>query len=347
MLKNEVINRVIVESSEGDRAFLLLEGDIFVEKADVYIFNTYKNDSGMLLKKLKEQFVEEEIPETPFYFSPDGTEVGRIKLKNGRTILMLHPDLADGELIQVDRYQSIMHTVFASLHALENFGEDFETVAFPVLLRNCLANIYPDAVRILIEKSTAWLKESDNPRSIKYVLYENGDAAIWNDNLNKVLDRRVVHIDEFSDLRHYKNKALSILQLIDKRFPSWEDTLLPIQNALQRKDFRPEVVAAFSRKLLEVYCFEKLKEDTALHDRSLDGCLKYMRENTVLSEWDIQTLYLVRSFGNPSIHRPDPVVGPIKMGEKDVTVLLLCLCKLLELLYKQISEQYLFTFHES
>jgi hypothetical protein len=347
MLKNGLINRVIVESSEGDRAFLLLEGDIFLEQADVYIFNTYSNDSGMLLKKLKEYYHEEEIPENPFYFSPDGTKVGRVKLKNGRTILILHPEVVDGELIQAERYQSIMHTVFASLHALEIFGEDFETVAFPVLLRNSLSNIYPEAVKILIEKSTSWLKESENTKTIKYVLYENGDDAIWNDHLNMVLDRRVVPIDEFSDLYQYKNKALSILQLIDKRFPSWEDTMLPIQNALQRKDFRPEVVAAFSRKLLEVFCLEKVKDDAALHDRSLEGCLKYIRENSLLNQWEIQTLYLVRSFGNPSIHRPEPVMGPIKMSEKDVTILLLSLCKLLELLYEQISEQYLFTIHES
>lgn len=347
MLKNELINRVIVESSEGDRAFLLLEGDIFREQADVYIFNTYKNDNGMLLHQLKEHYHEEEIPETPFYFSPDGTRVGKVKLKNGRTILILHPEVVDGERIQADRYQSIMHTVFASLHALEIYGENAETVAFPVLLRNSLSDIYPDAVKILIEKSTSWLKESEHTKTIKYVLYENGDDAIWNDNLNHVLDRRVVAIDEFSDLHQFKNKALSILQMIDKRFPSWEDTILPIQNALQRKDFRPEVVAAFSRKLLEVYCLEKVKDDAALHDTSLDGCLKYLREKSLLPQWEIQTLYLVRSFGNPSIHRPDPVMGPIKMSEKDVTILLLSLCKLLELLYEQISENYLFTIQEN
>ena len=336
MLKNELKNRVIVESLEGDRAFLLFKGDIFSERADVYIFNSYKGNSGMLLEELKKRYQMEVIPETPFYFSTDGKKVGKIKLDDGRIILVLHSELVEYEAITIEQYQSFMETVFTSLTALESFGEQFETVAFPVLLRNALSNIYTEAVKVLIEKATQWLKESEHTTTIKYVLYENGDARIWNDNLNQVLGRRAINITEFPDLVHYKNKALSILQQLDQRFTYWEDTLLPLQNALQSRDFRPEVVAAFSRKLLEVYCQERSRAE-GNNEEGLEGYLHYIRQNKLLNPWVMQTLYQIRSFGNPSIHRPDPLFGPKNMSEQDVTVLLICLCKLLELLYELVS----------
>ncbi|MEI2363394.1 hypothetical protein [Priestia megaterium] len=341
-MKNEVKNRVIVESDGGDRAFLLLEGDIFRERADVYIFNSYKNDIGMLLHTLRDHY-QEELPESPFYFSPDGTVVNRINLKDGRVILVLHSEMIEHTALTAEQYNNFIKIVFTSLTALESYGEKFETIAFPVLLRNSLNNIYSEAVEILIEASTYWLKMSDHTKLIKYVLFENGDAELWNEKLNLVLGRSVMDIHEFSELRQYRDRALSILKQIDNKYIFWEDTLLPIQDSLQRNDFRPEVVAAFSRKLLEVYCYEMGKAD-GKHNGSLEECLSYMRNNRLLNQWDIQTLYQIRSFGNPSIHRPDPVIGPKGMNEKDVTILLIDLCKLLELLYEFVSANHAFTF---
>ncbi|MCP2033523.1 hypothetical protein L1279_000506 [Planomicrobium sp. HSC-17F08] len=340
MPKNEVKNRVIVETPEGDRAFLLLEGDIFQERADVYVFNSYSGDSGMLMDKLKEQYRQEKIPEMPFYFSKDGTKVGKITLEDGRIILMLHSNLMEHEAISSAQYNSFIENVYTSLTALETIGKRFETVAFPILLRNGISAIYPEAIKILVEKSTRWLKSSENTKAVKYVLYESGDAKLWNENLNAVLGRRAVNIDQSPELYQYKNKVLSILQLLDKKLPYWEDTLLPIRNALQQKEFRPEVVAAFSRKLLEVYCSDL--SGATNHFQRLDDYLQYLQKNKLLNIWDVQTLYQIRSFGNPSIHRPTTIIGPQSMDEKDTAILLICLYRLLEMIYESQNRKYPF-----
>lgn len=337
--KNVLKNRVIVESKEGDRSFLLLEGDIFAERADVYIFNTYKGNSGILLRELKNRCQKDELYESPFYFSANTSRVGKIKLDDGRTILMLHSELAEQEDITIEQYEIQLNTVFTSLTALESLGKRFETVAFPILLRNSLSNIYTKAVGSLIEKATQWLKESEYVSTIKYVLYEKGDAEVWDEHLNKALGRRMMNAAEFSDILHYRDKALSMLSQIDQRYIHWGDTLLPIQNALQSKKFSPEVVAAFSRKFLEVYCFEKNKME-GRHKDGLDDYLKFMRQNKLLNPFVMQNLYQIRSFGNPSIHRPNPLKGRKVMNEKDVTILLICLCKLLELLNELLAEEH-------
>lgn len=336
--KNELKNRVIVESAEGDRTFLLFQGDIFSESADVYIFNSYVGNNGSLIKRLSEIFGQEEIPETPFYFSKDGKKVGKIKLDDGRIILVLHSDLEEHEPITVEQYESFIEIVFTSLTALESFEGKFETVAFPVLLRNSLKVIYAEAVKVLIEKATLWLKQSEHTTTIKYVLYESGDAKVWNDNLNRVLGRKVLNTPEFSNVLIYKNKVLSFLQLIDQRLPFWRDTIQPLQNTLKGRSFSPEVVAAFSRKLLEVFCQERIRLNR-VHEKEqdLDGYLHYLRKNQLLNPWDIQVLFQIRSFGNPSIHRPDPLLGPKVMSEHDVTILFICLCRLIELLHDLIN----------
>lgn len=327
--ENILINRVNIESPRGDKAFLIFEGDIFKEQADVYIFNSYKGKSGTLVDQLKEKY---ELEETPFYFGNDGTEVSKIKW-DGKWILLLHSDLIEFEPITVGQYESLLQLVFASLTALESYGERIETVAFPVLFRNGLSNIYLDAVKVLIEKSTLWLKQADGTMTIKYMLYEKGDKEIWSDHLNEVLGRRMIDPKKSLELLHFKNRALALIEKFDSRLTFWDDTILPIKNSLLNEDFSPEVVAAFARKLLEVYCHERSKAEQGKPE-NLDAYLAYLRQNKILNRWDMQTLYQIRSFGNPSVHRPDPLFGQLTMDEKDVTILLICLCKLLEMLHE-------------
>jgi hypothetical protein len=347
MRKNKIKNRVIVESFKGDRAFLLLEGDIFIEPADTYVFNTYKNMdmevSGSLIDRLRDLYQQDEISDTPFYFTKNGVTVNRLQLDKGRNVLLLHSGLFEHENLSLEQYKTFIEIVFTSLTALEAYGERLETIAFPVLLRNGLTSIYRDAIKILVEKATEWLKTSDSTKVIKYVLYEDGDADKWNDHLDHVLGRTVIKVNESSELRQYQNKALSILQRFNPNVAYWNDTLLPIQDALQRKDFRPEVLAAFSRKLLEVYSHD-LNEVDGNEASSLEGNLSIIRKkNKELTEWDIQMLYQIRSFGNPSIHRTDQLVGPSTMNEKDVMILLICLCRLLEIVYEFVTNKYTFS----
>lgn len=332
MAINKLKNRMIVENPSGDRAFLLLEGDIFQERAEVYIFNAYQNDGGKLIEDLKEVYGVDKIHETPFYSAPNGITVAKIKMDNGRVILILRTNLVEYEGISVDQYKSFIDIVYTSLMAIETMGEKFESIAFPVLFRNGISEIYPEAIKILAEKSTEWLKKSASTKAIKMVLYDKSDAEMWSENLNNVLGRKTIDSQDKVMLNQFKHKAMVILQSMSKKLPYWEDTLLPLRDSLQRQDFRPEVIAAFSRKLLEVFCIELCKTH-GNHSNSLEDALKYIRFNSLLNGWAVQNLYQIRSFGNPSIHRSETVFGPKSMNDRDVAILLIDVCKLLELIY--------------
>lgn len=346
MAVNKVKNRVIVENPAGDRAFILLEGDIFQERAEVYVFNAYHHDGGKLLADLRQMYGFDEIIETPFYCAPNGATVAKVRLASGRIILILRTELIEHKQISAGDYKTFIDIVFTSLMALETMGDKFESIAIPVLFRNGIAAIYPEAIKILAEKSTEWLKKSDNTKAIKMVLFKENDAEIWSENLNDVLGRRTVDSREQASLNDFKHRALTTLQLMSKKLPYWEDTLLPLQEAVDRRDFRPEVIAAFSRKLLEVYCIE-LCNTKGGQSGSLDAALKYIRNNALLNAWEIQNLYQIRSFGNPSIHRSETLIGPIAMNDRDITILLINVCRLLDMIYDFANVTHPYQFNEN
>lgn len=333
MNKAKLLNRVIIETNNGDRAFLLLEGDIFSEPADVYLFNSYQNDtdgfSGSLVERLKQRTGENKIVEKPFYFSKDGITVGKIAIDNGNHVLLLHTNLVEYEAITLKQYKTFIDIVFTSLTALEGYGVYFETVAFPVLIRNGLQECYEEAIAILIGKAMDWLKVAESTKVLKYILFRDGDANLWNDALNQALGRSVMNIHESSEVRHYQNDVLSWLKRFPRYSSYWEDTLLPIHNALQRDEFRPEVLAAFSRKLVEVFTYDLCKQN-GIESLSLEDSFKQIKIHNLLDEWKLQILRQIRAFGNPAIHRPNPLIGPRTPKEKDVVILLVCLCRLLE-----------------
>ncbi|MFK4997137.1 hypothetical protein ACI2OX_04680 [Bacillus sp. N9] len=254
----------------------------------------------------------------------------------------MHTEIVEYESITLEQYQLYIDAVFTSLQALEAYGYHFESIALPVLLRNGIQSIHEEAIKRLIENAAAWLKTSAHTKVIKYVLYKDHDSRLWNDHLDKVLGRKIAHVNKESTI--YRNQVLSLLQRFDQNIPYWNDTLLPIRNALERKDFRPEVLAAFSRKLLEVFCHDFNKAQNS-SETTLDGYLAFIRKNKLLNEWDIQTFYQIRSFGNPSIHRPDPVIGPKSMNENDITILLLSLYKLLTIVHEFVQTKYTYSFY--
>lgn len=333
-MNNEVKNCVIVETAAGDSTFFLQEGDIFQTRADVYIFNSYRSNESMLIHQLQQHFQLDTMHAVPFYFAGVGEEVRLIQIKNGPTFLILYSDVALTDLLSIETYERYIRLAFTALSALESLHEPFQTVAFPVLYRNCIRLIYKEAVSVLIEQTTQWLKRASQTKTVKYVLFEPGDADIWNENLNELLGRKIMPIHKFSQIEMFRNRALANLSRVDRSVSYWDDTIMPLRSALQRSDFRPEVVAAFSRKLLEVYCVDQIDKTKVLDDK-LDTYLKYMRSHHIVTNLKLQDLYQIRAFGNPSIHKPTGAFSQLAMDDKDVTIMLICLCTLLELVTKQ------------
>jgi hypothetical protein len=62
---------------------------------------------------------------------------------------------------------------------------------------------------------------------------------------------------------------------------------------------------------------------------SLDSSLREIEKNGYLDKWYLQTLQQIRAFGNPAVHRAT-TIDSISVTEQDLTVLLVCVCKLLD-----------------
>lgn len=337
MKRAELINRVIVETSEGDRAFLLLEGDILSEPADVYVFNTYKvgekQYGGSLVNRLHNFFGVNEINEEPFFTSTDGIKVTKVQINNA-IILLIHTDIVEFQKITTEQYKLYIDIIFTSLTALQIFKPKIKTIAFPVLLRNCLDNLYNDAIKILIDNAMDWLKNASSTETIKYVLYEMEDSKLWNESLNEYLGRKVIALNAQPKLNSIKNDVLSDLYRFSETNDYWHDILLPMKNSLESKRFLPESLAAFSRKLVEVFSSNlcKVNNLSTQFPITMNQSFRLLEKEQVLNPVYVQMFRQIRAFGNPSIHRPYPLIGPNEVDNEDVVILLIAISEVLKLL---------------
>ena len=339
MKRAELINRVIVETTEGDRAFLLLEGDILSEPADVYVFNTYKDEEeqygGSLVNRLYDLFGQVDLREVeePFYFSTDGIKVTQLIYKHS-IILLIHTDLIDGEYITIEQYKKYVDIVFASLTALQFYMSNIKTVAFPVLIRNSINDLYKDAIKILIDEAMNWLKKAVSTETIKYVLYEKGDSKDWNESLNELLGRKVINLNTQPKLSSLKKDALTELNRFSTNNNYWHDILLPMKNSLETSNFLPESLAAFSRKLVEVFASDlcKVNNLSTQNPLSMNQSFRLLEKEKVLHPIHVQLFRQIRAFGNPAIHRPEPLIGPKEVDHEDVVILFIAISEVLRLL---------------
>lgn len=336
MKRAELINRVIVETVEGDRAFLLLEGDILSEPADVYVFNTYQSVEeqfgGSLVDRLYNFFGHKDLKEEPFYYSSDGIKVTKVNV-NQSIILLIHTDLLDGDEVTIQQYKKYVEIVFASLTALQFYQSTIKTVAFPVLIRNSINNLYQDAIKILITEAMDWLKKAVSTETIKYVLYEKGDSLLWNDSLNELLGRKVINLNTQPKLSSLKKDVITELNRFSTRNNYWHDILLPMKNSLETANFLPESLAAFSRKLVEVFASDlcQVNNLSTQIPLTMNQSFRLLEKEKVLNPMNVQLLRQIRAFGNPAIHRPEPIIGPKEVDNEDVVILLIAISEVLRL----------------
>lgn len=336
---NEMINRVIIESNRGDKSFILIKGNLLRDDGDLIVVNTYEDMNGNIIgdfsQMVKEQFHLANAKERTIFFLENGGSVNLIESSSDTSIriLILHSRLREGEPISKELYEKLIKGLFSALVSLEVSGYRFSTISLPVLLRKGISHIHNEAAAILIQHAVKWLKTSKYTNTIRYYVYEKGDQNKWNDAIEQTLGRSVVNatIDEqVSKLRIY---LLALIYSFPKDEAVYQDTLVPLQNALNRELISPEVVAAFGRKLAESLC-EKMTGNTKV---SFNVNLSTLKKAGNLDPFFLQCLYQIKAYGNTSIHRSNPIYGSDTLTLDDLKILLIILKKILLAYQLQLS----------
>ncbi|MBO1514350.1 DUF4145 domain-containing protein [Metabacillus bambusae] len=331
--ENTLRNRVIIETNHGERSFFLVEGDLLLDDGNLMVVNSYENEygetTGDFVDLLNIHFDVDFIKEKPVFFLENGGYISLVETLTNkgldkRMILILHSKLEEGKAINRSIYESLIKGLFSALTSLELTGYKFESVSFPVLLRKGLNGIYNEAAEVLIKYAVEWLKKSIHTNTIRYYVFHHDEVELWNKAIEYSLGRSIVYAkeNEINILRYY---ILGLIYSFPKEESVYHDTLIPLQNALNRDQISPEIVAAFSRKLAESLC----ELITNHYDVSFDTNISTLKKNGNIDPIFIQCLYQIKAFGNTSIHRSRPNFGTDKIIAEDLKILLFILKKLL------------------
>ena len=248
---NTVINKVIIESNQGDRSFTLVEGDLLQDDGDLIVVNTYENEHGEMegdfAEVVKNKFQLIEAKERPIFYLENGGYMSLIEPahKDSKMMLILHSKLKEGEPISKELYETMIKGLFSALVSLEISGYRFATVSFPVLLRKGINGIYDEAAATLIQHAVKWLKKSSYTNTIRYYVYLENDSVLWNESIERSLGRSVVNAnidEEMSRLRIY---LLGLIYSFPKEEAVYQDTLVPLQHALNRDSDQPRSCSCF------------------------------------------------------------------------------------------------------
>jgi hypothetical protein len=324
---NSLINRAIIESRFGDRSFILVEGDLLKDDGDLIVVNTYRNDDGEVTGDFADVIATKlemaDAFERPIFFLENGGTINLIQGENksSQKLLVIHTNLKEGQPISAELYAEMIRGLFSAIVALEVAGYRFSNISFPVLFRKGIGSIYNEAAKTLIKYAVQWLKQSNYTNSIRYFVYIGNEVVQWNEAIERSLGRSVVNAavdEEVSRLRLY---LLGLISSFPREQAVYQDTLVPLQNALNREMISPEVVAAFGRKLAESLC-ETITGNT---EASFNANLSAMKHSGKHDLFFIQNLYQMKAYGNTSVHRSNPIYGTDKLSSDDLKILLLIL----------------------
>ncbi|MEK4230855.1 hypothetical protein [Solibacillus sp. FSL H8-0538] len=321
--ENLLINQVLIESKYGNRSFNLILGDLLQDDGQLLVLNVYEEDGAPDGDFMP--FIEQhKNNEKPLIFLRNGGIITFINAQ--QPILVVYSKLQEGIPISPTMYDEFIQSIFSAVLRLELEGKQFNTIALPVIFRKGIGAIYEDAANTLISYAAKWLKQSQFTKSIRYYVYLKDDMPVWDAALNTALGRMIIDLSEHGELQQIRRVVLSEIERFSKQHVAYQDTLIPIRDALERPQMTVEVIAAFTRKLAETLCVELTGDAHATFDANIFTLI----QQKIHSQLFIQRLYLVKAFGNSSIHRATTENYPIQTTIDDLKILLIILLQLIK-----------------
>ncbi|MEN3768982.1 DUF4145 domain-containing protein [Priestia megaterium] len=311
---NKILKKILLETGQEDRSFLLLHGDLLQDEGDVVIITIHDNadqSQGDLYEAVKKKYGIDLWEERKIYLLEGGGWIGEVKIDYGDShhkpiILTLHTGLPEGTVFEMETYEKYVKGTFAALAALEFEGANFRDVALPVLIRKGLENNYEEAIQFLIKYATSWLKKSFHLKAIKYYIYHSEDAGKWDNAMEKVLSRTYVSYQKSGIIHQLRREIIIVIDTFKKEKGLDYHLLLALRKSLSTQDKGlSKEVGINARTLAEVivkYLCEKEPSIGRRPKEDLSRTIQFLKEEKIISELLSQYLHALRSFGNFMAH---------------------------------------------
>ncbi|WP_322551844.1 hypothetical protein AAB109_05830 [Priestia megaterium] len=311
---NKILKKILLETGQDDRSFLLLHGDLLQDEGDVIIITIHDNadqSQGELYEAVKQKYGIDLWEERRIYFLEGGGWIGEVKIDNEDShhkpiILTLHTGLPEGTVFEIETYEKYVKGTFAALAALEFEGVNFRDVALPVLIRKGLENNYEEAIQLLIKYATSWLKKSLHLKTIKYYIYHSEDAVKWDSAMEKVLSRTYVSYQKAGIIQQLRREIIMVIDTFKKEKDLDYDLLWSLRESISRNsEGISKEVGINARTLAEVIVKNLCEKEPSIGRRpkeDLSRTIQFLKEEKIISELLSQYLHSLRSFGNFMAH---------------------------------------------
>lgn len=344
IVRNKVLNQLVIDVPQGTRTFFLNFGDMLLDDSDMWIVTVYDNPDigtyGDFKFGIEEHFGLHTWEEKRILTLDNEGWVGRLQTGEANVqapvILPVHTRTQEEEPVTLEDYEHYVKGAFSAVSALEFQGMIIRSIALPVLVRKGINDLYSEATEILIKYATKFLKQSSNVETIRYYVYHEHqeDAKHWNEAFDRVLGRVFIDASKDGIIESLRKEIITVIESFPKGNDTWDSTLRTLKDSLTNSSgIRPESIGTYGRKLAEIISNDLCTKEHIELDRKLTNNIRKLDENHLLISWFNQYLHTLRIFGNASVHTTEgtkPKYGPKKIQPEDLLVLLASLLRVLK-----------------
>ena len=339
----KLVNTTSIESPFGYKSINLYVGDITTCRDELLVVSSYpkqagepvgaviqafKQSHGLSIKAIKPLILMNNVIGTYRVAPHEGSNSHFFK-----DILVVKIPGGSGDNSELSTvlevYGNLLWTVFGSIAALEQGGNEYRSMAMPLLGGQ---RGYPlqDSMEIILRQATRHLKSSRTMTSVNIYLDSENTLLAWSSAMDKVLGRRLVDAAKHQVIAALRSEILVKIRESSK-FSSadFSDVITPLESALKADTICLQLVAAFGRSLVERIVSKILLVRKIPSKNNLQQNISTLAYQEVVAPWMASHFHSLRVFGNEILHGKDKIVNfrPDRLEEEDLVAVLASICR--------------------
>lgn len=334
-----LVNTVSFETQFGFRTINLIYGDVLNSRDDLLVVSSHSiagtRPWGEVIGMLESEYglkFDEPSPLVAFTATSGTFEVDPLE-SGWKNVLVVRlpgamldsdvPEMPDSE------YRRRVWSLFGSIAALEIRGDQYRSMAMPVLggARGFDIRFLADC---LLSSATKWLLLSHHMNTVNAYVADEVTADHWNQGIETLLGRTVVSTTKDVATRALRDELITDLESPDFGF---DEQLLEVSreivSRLRAKKISLQMLALEARRLTERIVQIICSRLGFSVDKSLEGNINRIAKSQKVAPWIASHFHTLRILGNERAHVKEGVLYiPEKLEDGDLLVLLVALSRI-------------------
>lgn len=335
-----IVNTCNIDTIYGNRTINLIRGNVFERNSDIIVFSTkFENKilHGRVYDDLDKNYRKQLKNKEDYSTIINNVHVKFWSNKNSNIMMSIISDTKVEE--EIDVFNKNNRALFSSIRALEFNGYNFRSISINAI-DEIIHDNYNEYIKILLNLSIKYLKESKNTEIVNLYMLEDEDEQKWSDAFEKNLGRTYYKPGSLLVVESLINSLKETIETMYKegKYKEIEYVLNSIYRELDEvKSLSINNIAINARKISEIISKEIAgRKGINIHKIKYDlsAIINLLAAKDILAPWVIQYLHMARVFGNKSAHVETAIkYQPNKMYYSDFISILAALYNILNFWY--------------